>query len=391
MDSIGELVVTQSEVDEYLKAAKKYRSRLLDIFTPERCDAEFTRYDDLAQDHGNWVQSIERSDWVSAARIALGLNDYFCARGLYREMENLWCRLIDNAPKGAPPEVKLALREQTGIAALNQNKLDVAEQRFNLVLDLARKQHNIRMEAGSLYQLGVLHLRQGRIRKAKRTLLEALQTSEHLEDKRVRQYIRGQLASVMIEEGKYQEAVHSLEEDLLNWKDIEHDADRVFSHLTLHTLGRAQLRQQRYIVAKDTLLQSLELKTQVGSGEISLARTECRLGEVCLHLGDYSSAEHYLRKSLPVLLRGGDLYYCAVVRMNYGILNFMRGCYHEANELFRQATADAMGLWIPEVQIGILPWKIRLALITLDPRDLPSSIMISLSAIIKSWKRRRSG
>jgi tetratricopeptide (TPR) repeat protein len=361
------------------------QQQFIQVFTPERCDAIHQNFDELDQERSNWLRAIELSNWDSASRITLGLFEYLHTRGLWQEIEDIWKDLLHKAPNSASSAATTAtLLHQLGVIVLNRGRQAEAVGYFEQSLSLARQWKLAQLEANTLYQLAVAQLRHGQYKNCRRLLDEALSAAQHTEDRKLDQYILGQMSNLLTVEGKLNEAVLILEDSLVQWQTLIKEPERLLSHTTLHALGRIRLRQRRFAEAQYLLQESLRLKRKTGAPREGIAHTICLLGEVYARLNHFTKAESYLLESIQDCLERGDLRYLVLGRKALGCLRLKQQQFSDAEVIFAQALADAVRTANPELKLETGIWHMWAAMRCFRLKNAVRGLSIALSGFRES-------
>jgi tetratricopeptide (TPR) repeat protein len=235
---------------------------------------------------------------------------------------------------------------------------------LELGLDLARQSNSRELEIKLLYEFGAEFVDRGQHKNAKQYLSRAFDIAQEIGERKEAQFIKGQLANVLVAEGRLDEAVDILHRILNQWQDFEHETDRMLAHTTLHALGRVFLRQGRYLEAQRVLSESMQLKMHLDSGKGLVARTRCLLAEAYMGLDSISEAESHLIESIQASKDVGDSRYVALGYKNMAHLQCKLRNYQNAEANLALATSFAQQSQNPNIIFNIALMRIKTGILS---------------------------
>lgn len=378
--------LTDSEIADYQSINRLMHKQFLQVFSPERCGEIHRDFPAIDQERSNWLRALKLSDWHCSARLAWYLFEYFQTRGFWDDVEEIWHQILNQMPLGAEKlEVTANLYHQLGILLSDQGKLDESQELFRRGLELSRENGWAVLEVNGLFQMSVNHRKLGQYQQAKSLLNTAVPAAQKTGLIKSELFIRGQLATISVIEGKTDQAIKLFKESIKQWERISNEEERLLVHTTLHSLGRALLSQGRHDEACKALEQSLDYKLQLISGDSELAQTRCVLGQAYIGLGLLNEAEDLLIGCIHTFTRLGNIPYRALARKNLAILRLQHGQYLEANILLKQAKYDGLRSSNPHIMLEIAVNQLLLAWYSVNGKILLDGLQ-NLAKSIRAMK-----
>lgn len=237
------------------------------------------------------------SDWITQAVLQE-------REGRYQDAERSFRQALQAAREEQrnPRELALTLNNLGGVQ-LSMGDYLAAEKNLNLALQHCQRTNDAQKEATAAWNhLAILYRRTGRLKKAeaayRRILAERLRTTGTTDASVAR--VNGNLAAVLMEQKRFQEAAGLLEGALQIFQgqpELAEDQATVLANLAvLHSLtGDRQGSTARAAEAVAVLRHSAP------SGHPRLGMALLLLGEMELHAGRATAAEAHLRQSAHIL------------------------------------------------------------------------------------------
>jgi predicted ATPase/Tfp pilus assembly protein PilF len=342
--------------------------------------------DQIEQEIGNvqkaWDWAVERGLAESIARCIGALHSFFRVRGWFREGEEVFGRagdflgrrlrstdgesgeLADLAARilsrraalscllgryaQARGQLEESLRhfrlrgrqtdsgfalEVLGDVALNEGKLEEAEELYQESLTTARDTGDRRMEAASLVDLAQIAMKRGRYDESGELFSVSLAISREIQSPQLIAQCLNGLGNVAYFHGDSKGAGRLYEQALAA---IEAVGDKSLIPIIVSNLGNTAAVLGDHARAKELYERSLEIRKETGS-EDGIARSHYLLGHVCMSLGENEESEKHLRESLAILRRIGNKSAAATTLACLGNLMHHVGRLSEAEDFCNES------------------------------------------------------
>jgi tetratricopeptide (TPR) repeat protein/DNA-binding XRE family transcriptional regulator len=199
----------------------------------------------------------------------------------------------------------------------------------------ARQLSDRAAEAAALTSLGVVSLRQGRLRRAACHFRQAVRLCEEAGDRGGEARALVDLGLVELRRGRYQQGRRLMELGAVAYRDV---GDRSGEARALANLGILERHLDRCSQASQCLLQALAICRATGD-RLSQAPVLTNLGLVDLQRGQYEQAVGRHRAALALFREAGNRNGEAHSLSNLGIAELRWSRYRDAKEHLRDASA----------------------------------------------------
>jgi tetratricopeptide (TPR) repeat protein len=196
----------------------------------------------------------------------------------------------------------IALLTETGLLALRQTDFDLARRSFDHVLSRAKEDGDERAIALATRHLATAYREQGQLGKAESLTLEALDALERRNDQKAVADVLDDLGELLIEQGRWREAIAHLERGLSIDDRVGADGSRAWSKLLL---GRAHLQLGQRRKAGSYLNDALS-EYEDAEDESGQAIALYELGTYHCYEGKYRTANRDFKKAVEIQHRQSD-------------------------------------------------------------------------------------
>jgi predicted ATPase/class 3 adenylate cyclase len=289
-------------------------------------------------------RTIERGEAQAAARLAGALWRFWMLRAHLSE-GRMWLErtltLTERAPVSASRRVKLLTG--FGVLVRSQGDLDLAQEKLDEAVRLARNEGDQRALALALMSLGIVALHRGDYRRAHDLHAESLQLWRDQNDPWGESVALTNLALVAHSEGEFDRARALYEESLRISRAL---GDRFNAAVSLQNLGNAMLILGDDEAARSFVEQAVDLRRELGD-PWGLATALHSLGLLALRRGDLAEAQRVFHQSLLAYRERGDKEGLAVSLEGLAAVAGARDEHERSARLFGAAEAFRERIGLP--------------------------------------------
>jgi len=294
--------------------------------------------DRLEVEHDNLRAALEWlliSDPAAALQLAAVLGRFWSMRDYFMEGRKALRRALAGSQAGGAEWRARALRWE-GLLAINQGDYEVARERLNAGLQLARQTGDRDTLASIFNGLGIARWSQGDYEQARQFCEAGLAIRRELGNQNRIATVLSNLGNIASAQGDHTAARHFLQESVDTFRNLD---DRSGLATTLNNLGVALEALNDYARAHQCYLESIALSREIGS-RYSAAYTLNSLAHLTLVWGDLGASQGYYRESLAIFRELGEkrgLAYCFE-----GLAMVDIGCGHDGRAVRLLTAAEAL-------------------------------------------------
>jgi predicted ATPase/DNA-binding CsgD family transcriptional regulator len=202
-----------------------------------------------------------------------------------------------------------------------KGQADQAQEHLERALALAQRGGLAWAEAESLYVLGRIAGRQGKLKEAGDHFSASSRLYQQIGDRRGVALCTQAVGMTLIDRGEHQRAVGCYLEALEIFRAI---GDLFWEGVMYDNLGHAAGEQGQYAQSRRYREQALQAARQVGD-RVGEARALSNLGNTQMYLGDYAGAQTYIEQALPIFRAIGRTLGEAIALNNLALLKLGQG------------------------------------------------------------------
>jgi predicted ATPase/DNA-binding SARP family transcriptional activator len=285
----------------------------------------------LEQEHPNlraaMTTLLGQGDSDSALRMAAGLWRFWLLRGHISEGRDWLARGLE-APGEADSALRGAALDADGVLAFAQGNFEIARQRHEEALNLARRVGDLALAARALVNLGAVADEQGLPEEAAAYLEEALLASQAAGDERAVAVALANLGQVAISLTEYSRAAELLNKSVLAFRAL---GDPRSEAAILANLGLMSLMVGDAAVARHCHEEALRVFRELGDNPAEAAEI-LNLGHATQHMGDWDEAESLYSQAREHFERLGDRSGVSFAELHLGKLALLRAEHSLAND-----------------------------------------------------------
>ncbi|MBI5570066.1 MAG: tetratricopeptide repeat protein [Desulfomonile tiedjei] len=238
---------------------------------------------------------------------------------------------------------------QLGMVAQERNRFDEAEAWYRKALEIRERLGLERDAAGDYHQLGIVAQERNRFDEAEQWYRKALEICERLGLKRDAARVYHQLGRVAEERNRFDEAEQWYRKAL---EIKERLGLERYTANDYHQLGRVAQERNRFDEAEQWYRKALEIYERLGL-EHDAAGEYHQLGRVAQERNRFDDAEQWYRKALEIYERLGHPPQSVNTLAQYGLLHAAQGRYDEALMRLGQALLIAVD-WQMQLKDAIM-------------------------------------